>query len=215
MRVAFGFWWGDKPLGSDVWHPSIKEFVLKDETPSVYKVTRRSALSGHDEVIVTVVFEFDKVIYDDKDVLELGVNTYTFDTYEHFLKFLDSTLREKGSVDKVTVSLTDRKTRVSLLWLFESPLAKKKGLNIHPVKLTNLQRYQTLSDESKKQVDEILCPIKLDKDCVSGAAGVNHLGFINLVIDKTDLVKEYFITNDWNGLIKQKLSKPVDKVDLI
>ena len=212
LRFHFEFWVGDSRL-DNIRYSSINGFVLKDDTPSVYKVVRRSILSGRDEVIVTVLFEFDEIIYDNKDILGLGDDTYTFDSYEYFLKFLESTLcKKENTTRKVSVSLSDLKTRISLLWLFESPLAKKNGLNIHPVKLTNLQSYQTLTDKDKRQVDEVLCPIKLGKDSVVYSCGTHY---VSIMVDKTDLVKEYFLTNVWDELIKQKLSKPDDKVDLI
>lgn len=69
-----------------------------------------------------MLFEFDEIIYDNKDILGIGDDTYTFDSYEYY---------------------------------------------------------------------------------------------VSIMVDKTDLVKEYFLTNVWDELIKQKLSKPDDKVDLI
>lgn len=212
LRFHFEFWLGDSRI-DNIKHSSIKEFVLKDDEPSVYKVVRRSVISGRDEVIITVLFEFDEIIYVNKDVLGIGDDTYTFDHYRDFLKFLESTLcKEDNTNRRVSVSLSDRKTSISLLWLFESPLAKKNGLNIHPVKLTNLQSYQTLSDKDKRQVDEVLCPIKLDKDSVVYSCGIHY---VSIMVDKADLVKEYFLTNVWDEFIEKKLSKPVDKVDLI
>lgn len=208
VRVHLELWYNNKRL-DDIYNPDIEGFVLKDEKPAVYQVIRKAAHKNAKEIIVIGVWEIKEIVYrNNKDFLGIGGGTFTFNTYEDLLKFVDASLREEATPNsEVRMTLFDRKTDIPLSWMLESYLLKEDGcLPFNLTNLDNLNDYQKLSDENKKLVDEFICPILLDnKSCTD----VTKFGIINsatITVNKEDVVNKNHRTNVWDEYIASVLS---------
>lgn len=168
VRVTFEFYKDDEKV-NDIYHSSLQEIILKEGTPNIYQVIQDSIITNGKEVLITVVFNVEEVIYQDKDVLGIKDEVYTFHTYEEFMKFVALRLRKKYHInrDNLDIYLCDRKTNIVLSCVFESKVGKQKGLIPIESSVLNLYgSYKKLRESHKKQVDEILCPITIKREDV-------------------------------------------------
>lgn len=191
----------------DVYSSDIKGFVLKDEKPKVYRVLRKNG--GRIALVVIGILEIKEIVYGNtKDFLGIGNDTFTFHTYKELLTFVDASLREESEpIGKVNILLSDRKTDISLRWMLEDSLIKDGDpLTFHLHNLTNLNDYQKLSEEHKKRIDELICPIVLDSKSCTNVTVCNNFKSVSIAIDKEDLVNKNLRTSDWDDYIMSVLT---------
>ena len=72
--------------------------------------------------------------------------------------------------------------------------------------LTNLKDYQNVSEDDKKRIDELICPIVLDNNSCTDVIKFNKLKSVSIVIDKEDMLNEHHKINEWDDYITSMLS---------
>lgn len=189
----------------DILDSRIQGITLDKNIPFDVYQTNRKIGAGKEfvEVECIIVFNIDSVDSSDEDVLDLGDEGYTFNTYEELLSRVhEKTKGFNSSDDSMKVKLVDRQTGMSLLGVFNQLRNNNYIPELEIGQLTNLNNYQKLDDATKAKVDKILCPLKVTKNDVK----VPYLGYtLNIIVDKENLVKAYFFTNKWNEVVAEEL----------
>ena len=190
----------------DIYDKNITGVTLESDVPVVYQLESTHPMVQKDAPTIHVVFTVIKYVKRSEDVLGIGDNTYTFNTYEEFLVFVhEKTCLYNMTSDKpFFVSLRDRKSNISISNLFNHPKITHQGaLNFPGFFIGMLTSYKKLIDANKAVIDKLLCPITISKKDVE-----EHfdLDFVTVYVDKEDLIKSRFQTNKWNSVIKEALT---------
>lgn len=190
----------------DIFDKNLLGVTLENETPEVYQMAHSHPMISKDVPIIKIVFAIKSYVKRSEDVLGIGDEKHTFDTYEEFLSFVDEkTCGHNMESDKpFFVSLHDRKSNVSIANIFGHRSAVSKGIpNIPGFSINMLSVYKNLTDTVKEDIDKLLCPITLSKKDVE-----DHfdLDFVNVYVDREELVKSVFQTDKWNAVIDEALT---------
>lgn len=183
----------------------IQGVTLDKDVPFDVYQTNRKISDGKEfvEVECIIVFNIDSINSSDKDILGLGDEGYTFNTYEELLSRVHEKTKGFNSSDaSMDVKLVDLQSGVNLLHVFNQLTNSDDVPELEISQLTNLNNYQKLDDDTKAKVDKILCPLKVTKNDVT----VPYLGYtLNITVDKETLVIAYFFTNKWNKVVAEEL----------
>lgn len=183
----------------------IQGVTLDKDIPFDVYQTNRKISDGQEflEVECIIVFNIASIDSNDKDILGLGDEGYTFNTYEELLSRVHEKTKGFNSSDAaMNVQLIDLQSGVNLLRVFNQLRNNNYIPELEIGQLSNLNNYQKLDDGTKAKVDKILCPLKVTKNDVK----VPYLGYtLNITVDKEILLKAYFFTNNWNKVVAEEL----------
>ena len=189
----------------DILDSRIQGITLDKNIPFDVYQTNRKIGAGKEfvEVECIIVFNIASIDSNDKDVLGLGDEGYTFNTYEELLSRVHEKTKGFDSPDvAMDIHLIDLQSGVNLLHVFNQLRNNNYIPELEIDQLTNLNNYQKLDSAIKAKVDKILCPLKVTKNDVK----VPYLGHtLNITVDKEILVKAYFFTNKWNKVVTEEL----------
>ena len=183
---------------------NIKGFFLSSETPVVEQINYGCPEYPTTKVIIT--FDFDRIVFTTKDTMDLPEPSYTFNTYEEYLKFLTERYQEitGANVEDIDIFTEVKGHYVSIPSILVDFLVhRQKFLSDHTEKqFTNLKRYSELPTWGKINVDRVICPITVRTEDIR----VNsNLDFINVKVGKEELMNESFRTNYWDEFISSEL----------
>ena len=187
----------------DIHDKNITGLTLESDVPDVYQLESTHPLVQKGAPTIHIVFTVNKYVKRSEDVLGIGENTYTFNTYEEFLVFIDEKTRHYNiTSDKpFFVSLRDRKSNISISNFFNHPKITRQGTGNTPgFFIGMLTSYKKLIDENKAVIDKLLCPITISKKDVEERF---DLDFVTVYVDKEDLIKLVFQTDKWDSVIKE------------
>lgn len=179
---------------------NVKGFVLANEVPIVEEI--KYGCPEYPTVKVVITFNIEQILFKTKSVMDLPESTYTFNSYEDYLKFITWKYQEMtgSSVEDITIATDIKGHYVSVPSILVDFLVhRQKFLSSHAEKqFTNLKRYNELPTWAKMNVDRVICPITVNKWDIQ----VNStLDYIKVEIEKEDLMKESFQTNYWDEII--------------
>lgn len=197
----------------DIFDKNLLGVTLENEIPEVYQMPNSHPMISKDVPVIKIVFTIKSYVKRSEDVLGIGDEKHTFATYEEFLLFVDEKTRKYNmALDKpFFVSLRDRKSNVSIANIFGQRSTISKGIpNIPGISINMLSVYKNLTDAVKEDIDKLLCPITLSKKDVE-----DHfdLDFVNVYVDREDLVKSFFQTDKWNSVIDEALTVPAKDIN--
>lgn len=189
----------------DILDSRIQGITLDEGVPFDIYQTNRKIGAGKEfvEVKCIIVFNIVSINSSDKDVLDLGDEGYTFNTYEELLSRVHEKTKGFNSSDaSMDVKLIDLQSGVNLLHVFNQLTNSDDAPELEIGQLSNLNNYQKLDGTTKAKVDKILCPLKVTKNDVK----IPYLGYtLNITVDKETLVIAYFFTNKWNEVVTEEL----------
>lgn len=172
----------------------IKEIHLKSLTPTVY----RKPLLPLGEM-VKMVFEADKVIYQPDEYI-MEEESRTFNTYGEFLGYFTKRYREifHGEDEDIFIWPMDKQTGFSI----NNIVDREKIIGLDFCQLFILEKYRTIPDETKKQIDQLLCPFTVKREDVCVDADNRWTIFCNKK-GMADNMK----TSDFDEIIKKQFGK--------
>ena len=185
----------------DIFNKDIVCVTLENETPDVYQITGTHPVVSKDTPIIKVVFTIKSYATRNDDVLGLGDESHTFETYEKFLTFIGEKTHDYNltSNEPFFVALRDRKSNIGIANIFGRKSNVRKDVpNIPGFSINMLSVYKNLADDIKEGIDKLLCPITISKGDVEERF---DLDFINIYVDREDLVKSFFETDKWDLVI--------------
>ena len=183
---------------------NIKGFVLSNESPKVEQINY--GCPEYPTIKVVITFDIDHIVFKTKDTMDLPEPSYTFNTYEEYLKFLTERYQEITGVNVEDIDiLTEVKGHyVSIPSILVDFLVhRQKFLTDHTEnQFTNLKRYSELPAWGKLNIDRVICPITVRTEDIR----VNsNLDFIYVKVEKEELMNESFQTNYWDEFISREL----------
>lgn len=197
----------------DIFDNYIAAVTIVDDDLEVYQMHQTRSMVSKESLTITVVFTINGYVKRLEDVLSIGDESHTFNTYEEFLTFMDERLRECNlfSDQPIFVVLRDRKTGISLANIFNPQWVSRKDVpNIPGYSINMLSVYKQLANDVKENIDKLLCPITISKKDVGDNL---DLDYITVYVDKGDLIKSVFQTDKWNSAINEALTVPAKDIN--
>ena len=186
---------------------------MVDDILEVYQVNQTHPMVSKDSLTITVVLTINGYVKRLEDVLGIGDESHTFNTYEEFLTFMDERTHEYNLFpdQPIFVVLRDRKTGISLADIFNPQRVSRKDIpNIPGHSINMLSVYKQLANDVKENIDKLLCPITISKKDVGDTL---NLDYITVYVDKGDLIKSVFQTDKWNSVINEAFSVPAKDIN--
>lgn len=197
---------GPDGKGINLHDSTISSIDINPDETKVYKSHSKS-LCG-EIVKVNILFVAKHIHCNRPDVANIGDTPRTFNTYESFLQFITESYKMPDYLsDKpdISVFLYDKNTGIGIYEVFRN-LRKKDGAipTLTEDEFTTLEGYSKLSQETKNNVDKVLCPLTVAKD---GVLLINTRGWFSVCVDKQEFINEHLSITDLDGDIIPMISK--------
>lgn len=183
---------------------NIEGFLLEDEAPTVEEINYGCV--DYPTIKIVVTFNINHVFFKAPPTLDLPEPSYTFDTYEDYLKFITRKYQEliDTSAEDIEIATNVKGNYISIPSILVNVLVHKlKCLTNHSEKqFTSLKCYSRLTKQAKSDVDRIICPITVNRDNVHVN---NYPKYIKVEVVKEEMVKETFRTNYWDDIIVNEM----------